>query len=92
MDDYSLALAMEYEGILHRHYDQNFSHRLLGEFGQYFQRGFGTSEMSAVEYDQRIRFNKRGSIFYGVRYQRHSYDGNEEESLNFRVGMDWRFQ
>ncbi len=92
VDDYSLALAMEYEGILHRHYDQNFSHRLLGEFGQYFQRGFGTSEMSAVEYDQRIRFNKRGSIFYGVRYQRHSYDGNEEESLNFRVGMDWRFQ
>lgn len=91
VDDYSLALAMEYEGILHRHYDQNLSHRLLGEFGEYFQRGFGTSEMSAVEYDQRIRFNKRGSIFYGVRYQRHSYDGNEEESLNFRVGMDWRF-
>ena len=91
MDDYSLAVAMEYEGILHRHYDQNFSHRLLGEFGEYFQRGFGASEMSAVEYDQRIRFNKRGSIFYGVRYQRHSYDGNEEKSLNFRVGMDWRF-
>ena len=91
VEDYSMALALEYEGVIHRHYDQKFSHRLLGEIGRYFQHGFDSSETSAIEYDHRFQFSKTLSVFYGIRYQRHSYDGKEEDSTSFRAGIDWRF-
>lgn len=91
VEDYSMAVALEYQGVIHRHYDQKFSHRLLGQIGRYFQHGFDSSKTSAIEYDQRFQFSKTLSIFYGIRYQRHSYDGKEEDSTSFRTGIDWRF-
>ena len=91
ISDYSTALGLEYQGVIDRRYDKKFSHRLYGEIGRYYQRGFGNSETSVIEYDQRFHSSKTLNIFYGIRFQRHSYDGKEEDWTGFRAGIEWRF-
>lgn len=89
--DLELGLALEYQGILRRHYDFSWRHTLLVGMGAYAQQDYDTGPVAQLEYRHDWVRDKTVSWFYGIAIHRHPYDGNDELREALLAGFTWRF-
>jgi biofilm PGA synthesis protein PgaA len=89
--DTEVGLAVEYQGILKRHYDFSFRHRLLMGMGLYNQQGYGTDPTAQLDYRHNWQRDKQLAWFYGVALNLHPYDGDQELHEALYGGFTWRF-
>lgn len=89
--DFALGLAVEYEGLLNRYYDNQLSHRVLAGLGNYQQKSFGNDYTWDLEYEQRWQRSKAFSVNYGANLGRRVYDGESELLRSIFAGVNWRF-
>lgn len=90
--DLDAGLAVEYQGILRRHYDFEFRHTLLMGVGAYTQSGFGTNPTAQILYRHNWKRDKTLEWHYGIGLNYHPYDGNQELRSTAFGGFVWRFE
>ena len=89
--DLDLGIALEYEGIIERDYDFQFTHKLLIGIGTYSQKNYGSDPTAQLSYRHNWQKDKTLSWFYGVGLNYHPYDGNSELRQSVFGGFEWRF-
>ena len=89
--DLDVGLALEYEGIIERDYDFQFTHKLLIGVGVYNQKNYGSDPTAQLSYRHNWQKDKTLSWFYGVGLNYHPYDGNSELRQSVFGGFEWRF-
>lgn len=90
--DLDAGVAVEYQGILQRHYDFEFRHTLLMGVGAYTQNGFGTDPTAQMLYRHNWKRDKTLEWHYGIGFNYHPYDGNQEFRSSAFGGFVWRFE
>lgn len=85
-----VGVSAEYKGILDRHYDRYFQHRLRTGIGSYYQETVGTGLAMNVEYEHRWNRSKAFSWYYGASLARRPYDGNVEDNTGLFAGVNWK--
>lgn len=73
-----------------RRYEHSLTHRLSGDVGLYDQQGFGSEPIASIEYEIEWRPTARWGFRGGIRYSRRVYDGDSEDGLFFRFGLEGR--
>lgn len=89
--DYSAGIAVEYEGIIRRRYDREWSHRLTTGIGGYKQKEFSSAAIWDIDYEHRWQFSESLSFRLGLLYRRRNYDGDDEDYKAVHGGLNWRF-
>lgn len=88
---YSASVALDYEGILHRHYDRTWLHGLNVNTGISQQDDFGSDPLLSIIYQHKYHFNRYTSVFAGVGYSARYYDGDEETGPWYKAGLEYLF-
>ncbi len=91
VNDRSLWLTGAVEQLVWRDYDRAFRQRLALTVGSYWQEGFGSGGIQAIEYVHRWELDRDLSLRYGIGRSLRPYDG-EREARNFAsLVLLWRF-
>lgn len=90
-EDYSLGVALLYNGVLRRRYEKKFSHSLAVGVGLYDQQSFGDSFIWDIEYSHTWTYSKFLEWSYGVMHRDRNYDGEGEYFTALFGRVNWRF-
>ncbi len=72
-----------------RRYENNFHQRFGVAAGQYWQQGFGTSDVLRASAEHEWQFGPHFSFLYGLGWFRQSYDGREEIRREWFAALHW---
>ncbi len=72
-----------------RHYENNLQQRFGVAAGQYWQQGFGTSDVLRASAEHEWQFGPRFSLRYGLGWFRQSYDGRREIRREWFAALHW---
>jgi len=87
----SLGLDVINEGSLWRADQRSLRHRLILGAGFYEQQGQKREAIFGAKYEHQWDFSFNRSLLYGIEYQRHPYDGVNDERTGVFLSLDWRF-
>lgn len=87
--DGSVELGLRLDQQLWRRYARHFRHRLTASLGRYWQEGYGSAAVPALEYRHEWQFGPGRVFEYGLSWSRPVYDGRRERHLGFEAGLRW---
>jgi biofilm PGA synthesis protein PgaA len=88
--DLSATVGFLAEHVTWRYYDTSFVQALSVQGGLYSQAGFNTDWIGIASYEHRWRIDPRTEFRYGIQVSRKVYDGLEEKTLGFIIGLRQR--
>ncbi len=72
-----------------RHYENNLQQRFGVSAGQYWQQGFGRSDVLRASAEHEWQFGPHFSFRYGLGWFRQSYDGRQEIRREWFAALHW---
>ena len=89
--DRSLWLTAAVENLTWRSYDHSFRQRLALTGGTYWQEGYASGAIEAIEYGHRWELDRDLSLRYGIGRLLRPYDGEREGRTFGNLVLLWRF-
>ncbi len=91
VSDVAATLALEFQGLLWRRYEETFRHRIVVRAGGYRQEGFADGWIGGIAYEQSWTPGPRIELRWGVEAGRARYDGANENVAILFVAASGRF-
>jgi biofilm PGA synthesis protein PgaA len=89
LNDFSIDMQVINDWLLWRDYQRSFKHRIVFGVGEYWQQGFASGMTGIVRYEQEVNMDAYRTLRYGVAYERHPYDGQQNESTTAFLNLTW---
>jgi biofilm PGA synthesis protein PgaA len=89
--DVAGTLALDFQGLLWRRYEQVFRHRIVVRAGAYRQEGFADGGIGGVAYEQSWQPHARLELRWGIEAGRARYDGANEKMAILFFAASGRF-
>jgi biofilm PGA synthesis protein PgaA len=89
--DFALSLALDWQGLIWRRYEQSFRHRITARVGEYRQEGFADGMVGGLAYEQSWQPGTRMELRWGVEFGRARYDGANEKMAILFISASGRF-
>jgi biofilm PGA synthesis protein PgaA len=89
--DVAVSLAIDWQALIWRRYEQSFRHRVIARVGGYRQEGFADGIVGGLAYEQAWQPGTRLELRWGVEVGRARYDGANENMAIFFVSASGRF-
>jgi biofilm PGA synthesis protein PgaA len=89
--DHSVWASGTFDYLTSREYDRAFRQRLTVSLGDYWQSGFGSGSIKAIEYQHRWELGRDLSLRYSIGRLVRPYDGVQEARNLATMSVLWRF-
>jgi biofilm PGA synthesis protein PgaA len=87
--DFSFGPSTTAHWLAWRRYNRSFVQDFTAYFAPYWQRNYGTGAAVSLAAEQRLKLNKRFSIFGKETWDSQPYDGSSEPYSSFVFGLKW---
>lgn len=89
--DGSLTYVIEHDWLTWRRYERRLNQRFIFGGGGYWQEGFGTRPIGLARYEHVWQLMPGLNLRYGVGLASRVYDGDREQRLDLRFGLEGYF-
>ncbi len=89
--DFSYGFALDVWQHIYRRYYFKFVHRVILEYGSYWQKGYGAGGTWILRYEHHWDLDDRRAFLYGISRSQQRYDGKPEGAWIYYATIKWRF-